>query len=93
MLIANGKYLGISTWGIPNQVEFTSTEIKADYHSKFSYESEIIYENDTNGILESEMAQRLFTPDTLEFDTSIEEVEVTPSHIGAYKYFTIVGKK
>lgn len=92
MLIANGKYLGISTWGIPNQVEFTSTEIKADYHSKFSYESEIIYENDTNGILESEMAQRLFTPDTLEFDTSIEEVEVTPSHIGAYKYFTIVGK-
>jgi hypothetical protein len=93
LLIANGRYLGVSTYKSSPTVLFTSTDRKSDYQSKFTYESETIYENQSNGIIESRMTDRLFTPEMLEFDTSIGETEVTPAHLGAYKYFTLVGEK
>ena len=93
LLIANGRYLGVSTYKSSPTVLFTSTDRKSDYQSKFTYESETIYENQSNGVIESRMTDRLFTPEMLEFDTSISETEVTPAHLGAYKYFTLVGEK
>jgi hypothetical protein len=93
LIIANGRYIGVSTYLSGASLDFASTDRKADYYCQLGYEYEVIYENiGGSQTLTALMINKLFKPETITFETGIRIQDLDYINANLYNYYEILDK-